>query len=141
MADVTVTAADVRPLPGAVVMRFNAGGTLTPGQAVYVASDGDVEAADADAAASAIVLGIVVAGPNGKVSFSAGERVDVVVLGPVTGFSGMTPGGHAFVSTDAGDIGNAAPAGSSGDYVYVVGLITAADTILVRPFTYSVAAQ
>jgi len=141
MSDLTVTAADVRPLPGAVVMRFDAGGTITPGQVVYIASDGDVEAADADAAASAIVAGIVVAGPNGKTSFSAGERVDVVVLGPVTGFSGMTPGGHAFVSTTAGAVASAAPAGSSGDYVYVVGDIVAADTILVRPFTYDVAAQ
>ena len=57
MGAITVTAADVRPLPGAIVRRFDAGGSLTPGQAVYIADDGDVEAADADAEASSQARG------------------------------------------------------------------------------------
>lgn len=140
MADVTVTAASVRPLAGAIVRRFTAGGTISIGDLVYIASDGDVEAADADAAASAIACGIAVGTPDGGTSVSAGERVDVAMLGPVTGFSSLTPGTHVWASTTAGAIANAAPGGSSGDYVYVVGLVESATTIFVRPFTYSLAA-
>jgi hypothetical protein len=138
MADVTVTAADVRPLPGAVVRRYDAGGTVTPGQAVYLASDGDVEAADADAAASARVIGIAVAGPDGKTSFSAGDRVDVVTQGPVCGFSSLTPGGIMYTSVTAGSIADAA-ATAAGDYIWVIGYAEAASTVYVDPWTYDIA--
>lgn len=141
MADVTVTAADVRPLAGALVRRFTAGGAISMGNLVYIASDGDVEAADADAAASAIAAGIAVSTPDGGAAAVAGERVDVVMLGPVAGFASLTPGIHLFASTTAGAIADAAPAGSSGDYVYAVGVAESATTVFVRPFTYSVAAQ
>ncbi len=141
MADVTVTAADVRPLSGAIVRRFNAGATINMGDLVYIAADGDVEPADADAATSAIAVGIAVSTPDGGVSAAAGERVDVVVFGPVAGFSGLTPGGHLFASVNAGKIADAAPGATSGDYVYVVGVAESATTVLVRPFTYTVAAQ
>lgn len=140
----TVTAADVRPLPGAIVRRFTAGAAIDVGAPVYVASDGYVEEADADAAASCVCVGICVASnPNAasQTAVAEGEECDVVVLGPVTGFSGMTPGTYAFVSTTAGGLEATAPAGSSSDYVGVVGIIISATEILVNPFTYDVAAQ
>lgn len=138
MADVTVTAADVRPLPGAVVRRYDAGGTVTPGQAVYLASDGDVEAADADAQASARAIGVAVAGPDGKTSFSAGDRVDVVTHGPVCGFSSLTPGGIMYSSVTAGKLADAA-ATTADDYIWVIGYAEAADTVYVSPWTYDIA--
>ena len=141
MASVTVTAADVRPLPGAIVRRYEAGATMTPGDLVYVASDGQVELADIDGAASAQAIGIVVAGPDGKTSFSTGEQVDVVVFGPVAGFSSLTPGALHYGSVTAGDIETAAPSGSSGDYLWIVGYAEAAAVLFVRCWTPDTAAQ
>ena len=141
MSSVTVTAADVRPLPGAIVRRFEAGATMTPGDLVYVASDAQVELADIDGAASAQAIGIVVAGPQGKASFVATEWVDVVVFGPVTGFSSLTPGALYYGSVTAGDIETAAPAGSSGDYLWIVGFAESATTLFVRCWTPDTAAQ
>ena len=48
MANITVTSANIRALQanGAIVRRYLAGGTVTVGYAVYIASDGDVEHAD-----------------------------------------------------------------------------------------------
>jgi hypothetical protein len=131
MADATVTALDVRLISGPV-RRFNAGGTGNVGDAVYVASDGDVEQADADAAASAQATGIVIsAGQEGATSFAAGDRLDVALPGAiVTGFSGLTPGTLLYVSTTAGKLADAAP--GSGDYVWVAGkAITATEVMLM----------
>lgn len=141
MADVTVTAADVRPLPGSVVRRFNAGGSLNAGEAVYIAADGDVEQADANASASSRIIGIVVGGPDGKTSFSAGDRVDVVVFGPVAGFSGLAEEDLLFASTTAGALADAAPGGASGDYIWVAGYPQSPTIAFINPFTYDVAAQ
>ena len=141
MADITVTAADVRPLPGAIIQRFTAGAALSVGDAVYIASDGDVEKADADVAASAQAIGIVVSAPDGATSASAGDAVDVVVYGPVTGFSGMTPGNLVYASVTAGKVADAAPAATSGDYKWIIGRAVSAVTIFVAPFTDDFAAQ
>ena len=97
--------------------------------------------ADIDGAASAQAIGIVVAGPQGKVSFVVTEWVDVVVFGPVTGFSSLTPGALHYGSVTAGDIETAAPAGSSGDYLWIVGYAESATTLFVRCFTPDTAAQ
>lgn len=133
MAAVTTTAADIRPLNGALLRRYNAGGTITPGQAAYIAADGDVEAADADAEASALAIGIVISNQNGAVSFPAGTRVDVVVLGPVTGFASLTPGAPVYASVTAGALDQTPPAGASGDFRFCIGYAESATTIFVQP--------
>lgn len=133
MADITVTATNVRPLNGAIVRRYNAGAALNAGDIVYVATDGDIEQADADAQASAQARGIVVADSYGNTSFSAGQRVDVVVAGPVTGFASMTPGSALWVSTTAGKLMDAAPAGASGDYPFIPGYAESATVFFVQP--------
>jgi hypothetical protein len=137
MADVTVTAADVKPLPGAVVRRYAADATLYAGNAVYLKSDGEVAQVDADAAASARAIGIAVAGPEGKTTFLAGDALDVVVGGPLAGFSSLTPGGYLFASTTAGAIANAA-ATASGDYIWAIGYAEAAARMFVQPWTYDI---
>ena len=141
MADITVTAADVRPLPGAVIQRFTADAALNVGDAVYIKSDGDAAQADADDATQAQAVGIVASAPNGATSAAAGDTVDVVVAGPVTGFSSMTPGALCYASTTAGKVADAAPAGASGDYKWIIGRAISATTILVGPFTDDSAAQ
>jgi hypothetical protein len=135
MAAITTTAADIRPLhPAAVIRRYNAGGTVTPGQAVYIASDGDVEAADADAEASALAIGIVCGvGAAGALSAAAGDRVDVCVFGPVTGFASMTPGAPVYASVTAGAMDHTPPAGASGDFRHSIGYAESATTIFVNP--------
>jgi hypothetical protein len=141
MADVTVVSKDVRLLPGAQSFRKTAGAALAVGALAYIASDGDVEGADADAAASSIAVGIVISAPNGVLTCVAGDMLDIAGPGcRVTGFSGLTPGTLVYASTTAGAIADARPAGSSGDYVWVCGLALDATTILVMAFTDNFAA-
>ena len=140
MADITVTAASVRPMPGAVIQRYQAGEAMDIGTAVYLKSDGKVWKADADAAASSMAIGLVVSAPNGATAAAADDYVDVVVRGVVTGAASMTPGGLVYSSTTAGAVADASPAGSSGDYRWIVGYAVSATGIYVMPFTDNFAA-
>lgn len=109
MADIVVTPASVRPLPGAKIRDFQAGGSGNVGDLVYVAADGDVEQADGSAAGTANALGVVVsAGTLGATSFVAGDMLSVVYDGPVIGFASMTPGNRHYVSDTAGALGTVA---------------------------------
>lgn len=129
MAALTVTAADVRPLHGAVVRRFTAGGTVSIGAGVYVDSSGTVQhTAGGAIGTTKTLVGVAVSTPDGGTSAASGERVDVVVSGPVAGFSSMTPGTVGFVSDTAGAIADAAGTKSA-----IFGVAIAADTFLVRP--------
>ena len=129
MSAITFTAADVRPLSGATVRRFDAGGTIGIGSPVYIASDGDVEVADGSAVATTLgCLGLAVATPDGGTSVSAGERVDVVTHGAVAGFSSLTPGSLVFVSDTGGGLDTA-----SGTKGLVVGVAESATVVFVRP--------
>ena len=132
MADITLTAASIRPLNGAIVRRGLAGATLTPGQVVYLDGANGWKPADADAVASAQARGVVVSDGSGAVSFASGTNVDIVVLGPVTGFASMTAGAAVYVSTTAGAMDQTKPA-TAGDYVFEVGWAEAAATLFVNP--------
>jgi ATP-dependent protease ClpP protease subunit len=109
MALITVTPADVRPLPGALILRFVAGGAVNVGDAVYVDSAGKVIAAIGTAAPAAHSIGVVlsVAG-SPKTAAVLNDAVDVAVWGPVTGFSGMTPGDILYQSDTLAKFGDAA---------------------------------
>jgi hypothetical protein len=102
MSAITVTAGNVRPLPGAVVQRYDAGGSISIGDAVYLASDGDVEKAIGTGAPMHIAIGVAASTPDGGTTVASGERVDVVVFGPVEGGASMTIGAQHFVSDTAG---------------------------------------
>ncbi len=109
MADLSVTAADCRPLPGAIVQRFTAGGTFTVGDLVYVVSDGEVEIADASAVTTGRAVGVCVSAPNGATAVVATDAVDVVVYGPVAGFTSLAEQTRNYVSITAGKAADAAP--------------------------------
>lgn len=129
--EITVTVADVRPLLGAIVRRKTAGGTFYAGDAVYIAADGDVEAADGSAIGTVLgTFGVAVADADGSTTFSAGDAVDVVILGPVTGFSSMTPGAVVYVSDTVGRLSTVA-----GTKSVIVGQSESAVTVNVRPET------
>lgn len=102
MSAITVTAGDVRPLNGAVVRQYDAGGSISVGDAVYLASDGDVEKAIGTGTPMHMAIGVAVAGSGGGTTIASGDAVDVVVHGPVTGGASMTPGSQVYVSNTAG---------------------------------------
>ncbi len=134
MASMTSIAAQVRPLNGAIVRRFIAGGAVTVGQAVYVDSNGAVQAADADAAASAQARGIVVGvGVAGATTAAADDPVDVVTHGPVAlGTSDLTSGAVVYVGTTPGELVDTAP-GTAGDFPFVVGWAESDGVLYVAP--------
>lgn len=129
MAAIDYTPAYIRPLEGAELRDFNAGGSGDLGSSVYIASDGDVEVTDADAAATAHGRGIVVAvNKEGETTFADGDRVTVCVFGPVAGYSGMTPGARVFVDTEAGKLDHTAPS-----VVMPMGYAESAGVVFVAP--------
>lgn len=142
MADISKTGADVRPLNMTIREPYELGEAIDVGEAVYLKSDGKIWLSDADTAAESKAIGIVVGiGGYGALSGVAGDMADVVLYGPVAGFSGMTPGADVFASTTPGAIEDTAPAGASGDFVWVIGHARSASVIFVKPYTYDIAAQ
>jgi len=131
-----VTALSVRPdKKRSQIWDANMGGSGTIGDAVYVASDGDIEQADANGAASARAVGILVATQNnsgGVTALASGERASVVIRGLVYGFSGMTPGALQYVSATAGALTETAPTGS-GTWTWAIGRALSATVLLVDP--------
>jgi hypothetical protein len=134
MAAISITGGLVRPLNGAIIRRFAAGGTVSVGQAVYVDSSGDVQAADADDVTQAQARGVVVGvGVAGATSASTGQQVDVVTHGPVAlGTSGLTDGAAVYVSPTAGAMDQTIP-GTSGDFPFVIGWAESDGVLYVQP--------
>ncbi len=134
MANVTRTAANVRLLNDNEVVKFRgtAGATITPGQPVYLDGTSGWKPADADAAASGLLRGIAISDGYGSVSFPTGTVIDIVVLGRIAGFSGMTPGGNVYVSLDAGELTQTAPP-DSGDFIVAAGWAESATVLFVNP--------
>jgi len=131
MAVISYTKAKVRPLPGAIVRRYNAGGSLEPGKAVYVDTAGAVQAAINSAATAGRGRGIVVSDRDGDTSFTSGDRVDVVVLGPVAGYSSMSEGVPYYVAASAGKITATKP--GSGTQQFVLGYAESTSVFFVMP--------
>lgn len=130
---------DVKPLPGALCRRFDCGGTVLAGQSVYVAADGDVEAADAVTFAHTNAIGIAVSGNDGGTSFASGDRVDVCMLGPLAGFSSMKEGTFAYQSATVGAVADGSP--GSGNYVWVIGVPISETILFINPWTYDITQQ
>lgn len=130
MADIAFTAAEIRALQanGAIVRPYRAGGTITVGHVVYVAADGDVERADANAAGQEQVIGIAVESFNGETTILAGDPVSVCVFGPVSGFSGMTPNTTIWLSDTVGRMADAAAT-----FDRIIGYAERAGVIFVNP--------
>lgn len=127
------TEADCRPVGKYLSVRKTTGGTVYAGEAVYIASDGDVERTDGDGSLSALALGIAVADNDGGTVFPTGTRVDIVTFGRVAGYSSMTPGLPVYCSTLPGQM-QTADTFVTGDYRGVVGKAFSASEILVNPF-------
>lgn len=119
-----------------LVRDFDLGGAVTIGNAVYVASDDDIEATDANAAATVRAAGLLVAlagsDPSDTVGAS-GDRGTVCLFGLVycAGW-GLTPGAIYYISETAGAITATAPSGA-GTWTFAIGYAVDADTLFVQP--------
>lgn len=113
------TAANIKPLEGAIVRRYTAGATVAAGEIVAMQSDGYVDPSDSTSAAMQNVgIALTAAG--------AGDRVDVVVFGPVQCVTGGTPGASLYNSTTAGE-----PSESSAGNQTKLGIVEAATVVFV----------
>ena len=131
MSAITLTAANIRALTenGAVIRRHIAGGTIAVGDLVALASDGFVDKADANGSqALTMAIGIAVQSYDGETAITITNPVSVCVFGPVSGFSGMTPGANHYVSDTAGKVDDAA-----GTFDRIVGYAETATLLFVNP--------
>lgn len=119
MADLTITAADVKKTDSTLIAEGIAGGTVTAGQPVYKDSTASnkLKAADADVLASAAAVGIALHGA------SADQPLKYAIGGNLTLSAVMTAGAVYVVSANAGGIAPVADLGS-GDYVTLLGIAT-----------------
>lgn len=105
MTDITVTKTAVSAVNEGHTVRATAGATLTAGAVVYIDGSNGAKLADASAAATAKVAGLLIA-PQDPIS---GDPLDLAVPGCVVGgFSGMTAGDLLYLSDTAGKLADAA---------------------------------
>lgn len=135
MANLTITAADVRPLTGAKTRKAVCNEAMTVGDAVYIdGSSGNlptVKMTLCAVLATGNLWGIVVAGDpakEGSTAIAVGDTVDVCVYGPVTGFSGATAGAFTWGSDTAGKV-----ADTVGTKSTIAGVMETPTTLFVRP--------
>lgn len=117
MADITVTAANVRPFSGATIKEVTAGAAVTAGQIVYkdTTDSNEHKAADAAAAASATIAGMAMT--------NAGDGEPLLIA--TGGY--VNPGGTVGVGvvyTCSSNAGGIAPNAdlTSGNYVSTFGI-------------------
>lgn len=126
------TAANIKPLEGAIVRRFVAGAAIEAGEVVSMSSDGYIDPANAAAVATNRILGIALPVKNQAAAYAAGDAVDVVVFGACQCVTGGTPGAVCYSSDTAGE-----PAETAGTKTAVVGLVIAATIVFVKPYIVS----
>lgn len=111
MADLTVTAANVRALKehGAIEIPLTAGEALTVGDLFYLDTDGDAMKADANTTAAASrARGVITESYDGETSIASGAACSGCFFGPVSGYATVTPGANYYVSDTAGKVADAA---------------------------------
>ncbi len=118
----------VKPLEGAIVRRFTAGSTIEAGEIVAMASDGAIDPAAASAITLAMGLGIAL----GPTDYAAGDRVDVVVFGPVVCMTDATPGDVVYVTDTAGE-----PSHTAGTKGSIIGMPESTTVLFVNPVWYT----
>lgn len=114
----------IKPLEGAIVRRYTAGAAVTAGCPVAFDSSGYVQHADGNSSdpVADMVQGIAI-----QAAAAAGDRVDVVLYGPVSCVTGATPGAYVYISDTAGlpDVSST----SNG----LIGIAESTTVLFVRP--------
>ena len=113
----------IRPLEGAIVRRYTSGDTIAAGQPVAMLAAGTVALADGNSSdpVADFVIGCALK------SVVAGDRVDVVVFGPISNCTAATPGKLIYISDSVGVMDETST--SNG----VVGWAESATIVFVRP--------
>jgi hypothetical protein len=125
MADLTQTVADVHPYTGYRTLAATFGGPVTAGNPVYRdTTSGKYLRADSSSAAKALVAGIAIT--NGD----DGIPGHVQTSGSVDLGATLVKGESYYVSSVAGAIQPSADVGAA-EYVSLLGIATAADTLLL----------
>ncbi len=134
MADVTVTAANVRPKSGATVQPLTAGGTITAGDVVYQdsADSSKAKRADTTTAAKAAAVGIAVT------NAATDEIVYVLTAGNIDVGGTLAVGEIYTCSDNAGKIAPAADNGT-GDFVTILGVADSASNLQLEILASGVA--
>jgi hypothetical protein len=130
-SDITIVAADVRPLPGCIIRRFTAGGTISVGQPVYLSAADTVSRANGGTVGTSFAIGVLVAVMNPATAGAAasGEMVDVVLKGPVAGYStNMAQNIMLYVDDNAGVICD-----TTGTCKTIIGVGLSASVMYVNP--------
>lgn len=127
MADITFTASSVLIVAGATVRGGTAGAALTPGMAVYKdSSDSNkIKPADADAEASAAVVGINLD------TCATGQPCDYIERGDLTCGSILSKGVPYFLSTNAGMVADAIATVTTA-YTSLIGIAKSATVLAVN---------
>jgi len=115
------TAANIKPLEGAVVRKAQIGATVAAGEIISLQSDGKWDPTDATSTANL----------TARIAIQAGvdtDYIDTVVLGPVKCTTGGTPGALVYASNAAGE-----PSESAGGKDLVVGYNESATVLFVQP--------
>lgn len=113
------TAANVKPLEGAIIRRGTLGDTTSAGEIVEMQSDGYWD----PAVGTAVVMNGGIALQSGVV----GDQIDIVFFGPVKCLTGATPGAVVYVSDTAGE-----PAETAGTKSAVIGFAESATVLFVN---------
>jgi len=116
------TAANIKPLEGAIIRRFTAGATIAAGEFVSMMADGYVDPTDTQLMAGSALLGVALTAAG------AGDRVDVVTFGPVQCMTGATPANLVYATDTAGE-----PGTSVGTIDILAGFAESATVLFVRP--------
>ena len=116
------TAANIKPLSGAIVRRYTSGDAIAAGEIVSLQSDGYVDPSNSTSAADE-AIGVAI-----QAAAAAGEVIDVVVLGPVKCLTGAEEGDTVFNSTTAGE-----PTQTDSGNVTAVGYAESATVLFVLP--------
>ena len=128
MADLTITAANVRAGSGAKIVNGTAGASVTAGQVVYLdSSDNEYKLADNDSATAAVrsVAGIALHASGD------GQPLAVLTKGPITIGATTAVGTVYCLSSTAGGICPSADI-ASGDYNTVIGIGASTTVIEVQ---------
>lgn len=117
------TANLIKPLEGAIVRRYTAGGTIAAGNLVSLNSSGQAVKANTTSITLATILGVALT------AAASGDRIDVVVSGPVLCLSGATKGAIVYGTDTAGE-----PGESAGTKTSVAGFNESDTVLFVRPY-------
>jgi hypothetical protein len=115
------TAANIKPLGGAVVRRVTAGAAIAVGEAITLQSDGYWDPTNTSAAQLTVRIAV-------QAASAAGDVIDSVVSGPVQCLTGATIGSLVYATDTAGE-----PSHTAGTKTTIIGYAETATILFVQP--------